>query len=269
MQDRDDLAVEPRNDCGRRARGHHHSVPGVRLESRQSDFIDRGQLRRRRRAPRARHRERPKLPVPHVREGRRHGREHELHLATEEIRERRRRAFVRHVNHPDPRHRVEQLPREVRGRAVPGRGEVDLARPGLGERDQLLDGRCPKRRVNDEHVGRRRRERHRREVPDRIEGHLAEEARVDRERSRRAHQQRVAVGGALRDDVGADVAARAGPIVDQHLLREALGELLRDRARDDVGAAARRESDDEANRLGGVGLRRGRVRRRCRERGRQ
>ena len=112
--------------------------------------------------------------------------------------------------------------------------------------------------MNDEHVGRGRGERDRREVPNRIEGHFGEEARVDRERPRRTHQDRVAVGRGLGDEVGADVAARARPVVDHDLLREALGELLRDDASDDVGAAARREGDDEADRLGGISFRRDR-----------
>jgi hypothetical protein len=44
-------------------------------------------------------------------------------------------------------------------------------------------------------------------------------------------------------------------VVDEHLLREAPGELLRDRARDDVGAAAGREGDDEADGPGGIDIR--------------
>src|SRR6266568_898056 len=97
-----------------------------------------------------------------------------------------------------------------------------------------------------------------------------EAASVTGARSGRAHQHRVSVGRGLGDDVGADIAARAGPVVDHDLLREALGELLRDDASDDVGAAARREGDDEADRLGGIGVRRrGRLRRQCRERRRE
>ncbi len=132
------------------------------------------------------------------------------------------------------------------------------------ERDQLLDGRCVKRRVNDKHIGRGGGKRHGREIAHRIEGHAREKARVDRERSRGAHQHRVAVGRRLRDDIGADVAAGARPVVDHHLLREAVAQFLRDRAGDDVGAAARRKRDDEADGLRGIGVRRGpRLRRQC------
>ena len=202
----------------------------------------------------------------------------ELHLGgairngvtKKEIGERRRGAFVRNVYEFHSRHGVEQLAREVRRRAVPRGGEVDLARPCSCERDQLLHRPRRKRRMNDQHVGCGRGERDRREILDRIEGHFGEEARVDRERSRRAHQDRVTVGRGLGDDVGADIAARAGPVVDHHLLREAHGESLRDRARDDVGAAARGKGHDEADRLRGVGIgRRGRAQRRYRERSRQ
>lgn len=55
-------------------------------------------------------------------------------------------------------------------------------------------------------------------------------------------------------------AARAGAILDQHLLAPDLGELLRHMTRRDVRTAARREPDDDADRLRGKVLRRAQLR---------
>ncbi len=60
------------------------------------------------------------------------------------------------------------------------------------------------------------------------------------------HQQRVAVGRRL-DRLGAEVAARAAAVLDHHGLADALGQLLRQRARHHVGRTARREGDDDAH----------------------
>ena len=61
------------------------------------------------------------------------------------------------------------------------------------------------------------------------------------------HEQGVAVGRGLGDDVGADDAARAAAVLDHHGLAEVFGERRHDAARDDVGAAAGRGGDDEAD----------------------
>ena len=53
-----------------------------------------------------------------------------------------------------------------------------------------------------------------------------------------AEQQRVAVGRRLRDVGGADQAARAAAILDDHRLAEQFAEPRRDHAGDHVDAAA-------------------------------
>src|SRR5262249_5298565 len=67
-----------------------------------------------------------------------------------------------------------------------------------------------------------------------------------------ADQQRVAVGQGLRDCLGGEVAAGAGPVLDQHGLAERRGEQLRDRPRHRVGGAARGCADQQLDRLGGI-----------------
>ena len=66
--------------------------------------------------------------------------------------------------------------------------------------------------------------------------------RIERE------QQCVAIGWCLRHDLRADDAAARRPVVDDERLAEPLAELLRQHAADRVGAAARRERDDQAHR---------------------
>jgi hypothetical protein len=59
------------------------------------------------------------------------------------------------------------------------------------------------------------------------------------------------VGRAFRHNLGREVAAGARAVLHHHLLAPALGELLANRAREDVARPAGREADDEAHRLGG------------------
>ena len=69
-----------------------------------------------------------------------------------------------------------------------------------------------------------------------------------------AHQQGVTVSRRLGDKVGGDGAGGAGAVLDQHRVAPDLGEALRNHPRDDVGAAAWREADQDANRFGRVSL---------------
>ena len=70
---------------------------------------------------------------------------------------------------------------------------------------------------------------------------------------------RVAVRRGVRRQLGADHAAGAGAVVDDHLLAELVAHLLRDDAADHVVAAAGRERNDQPDRpVGIIRLRRGR-----------
>ena len=85
-------------------------------------------------------------------------------------------------------------------------------------------------------------------VGDRIECELRIHARVHRERAR-DEQQRVAVCRRSGDELGADIARRARPVVDDDLLAPCFGELLAEQACEQIGAAARRVRHDPAHRL--------------------
>src|SRR5262249_48681416 len=69
------------------------------------------------------------------------------------------------------------------------------------------------------------------------------------DRSRGGHEQeRIAVGWRGNHVLDRNVRARPWPVLDVHLLAEALAEPRRHDARDDVGAAAGRESHHPADR---------------------
>ena len=59
---------------------------------------------------------------------------------------------------------------------------------------------------------------------------------IGREDAGRGHQQRVAIGRGLGDDVGADIAAGAGAILDDHRLAQRLGNSIGDDARASTSA---------------------------------
>ena len=75
------------------------------------------------------------------------------------------------------------------------------------------------------------------------------QAHVDREVAGVGDEQRLAVGRRLLHDLRGDDAARAGPVVDDHRVAEALRELVGHRARHDVGRAAGAVGNDEAQRF--------------------
>ena len=75
----------------------------------------------------------------------------------------------------------------------------------------------------------------------------------DRQRRRVRHEQRVAVGGRLRHQRGADGRAGAGLVLDDHGLAQPLGQRGRDQPRGDVAGAAGREGDDQSQRACGPG----------------
>ena len=139
---------------------------------------------------------------------------------------------------------------------------VELARLRLGQRDQFAQRLGADRRVADDHERNRREHGHRLEVLHRVERHLRVQAHVGRQRTGRAHAQRVAVGRRLRHHREPDVAARARPVVHHHLLAELVVQARHQRTHHRIGTAAGRERDDHADRLVRVvGLRQSRTRR--------
>jgi len=77
--------------------------------------------------------------------------------------------------------------------------------------------------------------------------------RRTRERGER-EKQRVAVGRALRHVIGADDAGARRAVLDHEALPEALAQMLRQDARDQVGSTAGRERHHDAHSPCGVFL---------------
>jgi hypothetical protein len=138
------------------------------------------------------------------------------------------------------------------GRARPAGTEIELARAGARQRDELLQGLRRHRRVHEENVFDGS------ETGDRGQLlHVVLQVRVERRAQRdrrRAHEYRVAVRHRLGRRCDADVAARAGPVVGHDVLTQLLAQLLAHRATDHVARRPGRKRQDEPYRLARVTL---------------
>ena len=143
------------------------------------------------------------------------------HLPADDVLQRGRAALVRHVLHLDARDALEELAGQVLRRAVAARGERVLAGIRLHQRDELGDVLRRHARIDRRACSAARaisvigtKSLHR------IVGQALVQRRVDRVRADRAADERVAVRRRLRDEVRADAAAGAGPVLDDHGLAE-------------------------------------------------
>src|SRR5262249_49559149 len=93
----------------------------------------------------------------------------------------------------------------------------------------------------------------RRDIADEIEVELIVKRYIDRVWSSR-QEQRVTVRGRTRDRLGADIASRARPVLDDEWLTEPLRQPLPHQAREDVTHAAGWKADDNAHRPRRIGL---------------
>jgi hypothetical protein len=168
-------------------------------------------------------------------------------------RDRRRRAVERTHDVErlrQPQHFTQEMP--LRPQAARGVGV--FARIGFDQCDQLFEAARRQRRIDGHKIGRGDRERHRREILVGIERQLGKQRGIHDVGAER-DQQRIAVGRRPRRLGGADIAGRAGDVLDIELLAEMLGELLRGKARENVGRTAGLERDDDADRPARASLR--------------
>ena len=163
-------------------------------------------------------------------------------------------ALVRNVRQLDAGLDREIFARDMADRADAGRSEVDLAGIGLRVRDQVADRARGIGRVHHQRGRRDADPADRLEVLARIEPDVVVERRADAERAGVDQRDHAAVGRTLGDHPHADGAARAAAVVDDDRLAERFAELVGKDARDDVGAAARRERHDHGDRARGAGL---------------
>src|SRR5262245_16437332 len=247
------------NHLARRACGCDHAVPRAGFEIRKPRFRDRRQLWRHAAALGARDGETADAPVTHVRQYDERVPEYDRYVAADDVGYRRYHAFIRYVKQVDTGLHFQELAREMRRASRAGRCVPQLARPGFGEDDELLQGFGRHRRMDRQHERRRGDHRDRREIAVQVEGDLAEHRLADGG-GRGCREQRVTVRGGARRHFDADVAGRAGPVVDEELLSHHLGQLRGNQARGDIRSRARRKVHDDAHWLQWVGLRDARAR---------
>ena len=173
--------------------------------------------------------------------------EAERNVATQQVAHRGTGAAVRHRRDLRLRHQLEQFPGHLRG--VAGRRDADL--PGLfrgqcGNFFQRLRGQARVRHRDQRNCDELRDER---EILQRPEADVLVQPRRDRQRAHVGDSQRVAIRRGFGAHRGAEVASGAGAVVDDDLIPRVLEGTGRDRPDHEVGAAARREGNDDAHRL--------------------
>ncbi len=183
-------------------------------------------------------------------------RDHELSVSRDHVEHRRRGAFIGHVHHLDFSHRAQDFRREVAAAAASCGTVVEFARALARKRDQLFDRPGGQRRVDVYHQRLHGDLGDRREILDGFIRQLAVERGID-DMTAVGHQQRIAVGRGLGDELCPDHASRAGPVLDDDLLPEAVGHFLRDDARQRIDTAAGGARHDHAHRLDRITLRGG------------
>jgi hypothetical protein len=139
---------------------------------------------------------------------------------------------------------------------LPLPGEEKLSLPGLalGVGDELLERLRGHGGMHDEHVGRSREQRDRREVPRHVERQVLEEELVHGEVARGREHQRVAIRLGARALGHADVAGSAGLVLHHHGLLPLLRELGAHGARQQVRDATGGIGHDDAHGLRGIVL---------------
>ena len=250
----EDRRVQLCHDRGRRPGRRQQAEPRCGFVARHAGFGDCRHVGQCRRALRRGDGQGAQLAGFDVADRRRHIVEHDRDVVAQQVIDGRRTALVGHVLDVDAGHLLEQFAGQVDRRAAARRAERDLAGIGLGIRHQLLDGLERLRRIGHQQVRHQRHARERGEILDRIEPQFRVQALVDGVGADRAHEDRVAIGRGARHELGADIAAGAGAVVDDDRLAKVLADELPQHARQDVGGAAGRERDDDRDGLGGEGL---------------
>ena len=166
-------------------------------------------------------------------------------------------AAIGHMHHLRAGHALEHHAGEMRRGAVALAAEAHLAGARLDVIDQFPERAHRQVLAHDHHIGHRAHQGEWNELL-RLVGELLVEALVDGQRPRRAEQQRVAVGLGLVGEIGPDVAAGAGLVLDHDRLAPSGLQLVADDAREHVVDAAAGEGHDDPHCAG----REGRLRRR-------
>ncbi len=172
----------------------------------------------------------------------------EMTLAVDRVGERGPSPLVGHMDELQADPGPQQFVGQVRTAALARRSDGDRLHLLARHRQQLLQRIGREGRMGHHHLGRRADQGDRREALHRIVLCLGVHRRIDAV-GHVSVEQRIAVGRRARDDLRAEHARRAGPVVDDHGEARGLLQLLRDQAPGEIGAAARRVRHHEADGL--------------------
>src|SRR5438876_2656807 len=239
------------DDAPRNTSRRKNSGKGARLIAFDADFIQGRHAGQQRRAPERGDGECLDTPFPDMDDGRGELVHHRLDLAAQQVGKRRAAAFVRHMQQLQVGLPHQQLDRQMVRRAVAGGSDAHLSGFCFYEGEEFLEGRGQRLRCHRQHDrhGLDRPDCH--QVPERVVGKVPEHGRPGGHRAAGAEGQRVAGGGGPHYRRGADGAAGAGAVLDDHLLAERFGERRREGAGGDVDVAAPGPRHHDAQRAGG------------------
>src|SRR5262245_42024508 len=213
-------------------------MPGCRIEADEAELGYRGDVGQARCTLASRHGQGTQRPVLDVADAGGDCAKHHLHMTGDDVLQGRSGALVRHVDDLDLGLCLEQLAGEVRRSPVAAGREVQLARIRASERDQRGERMNRQRWMNHQHVGLRGDQADRSKIPFGIIVDLLVQAGIGGEDAVVRKQQRVAVGWRAGDELRRDIAAGAGPVVDDQWLTENLLHLPGEHACQDVARPA-------------------------------
>ena len=190
-------------------------------------------------------------------------REHHVEPARHDVLQAVDQPFVMHRLHLDAVQRVEPCHGEMVDAARADRPVVELAGIFLRVIDELADIRGREIGSRHEHQICRHDARHRREVLRRVVRQLAIQKGIERVDGVGGKQPVVAVRRRFRHVLCGDDLVGAGLVLHDHLLAPGVGQLLAERAHQQIRRPASGVGDDHSDRLGWIRLR---LRERRRER---
>ena len=179
--------------------------------------------------------------------------EHRIQAVTDHIGNRTSGALVRHMRDIDPGIELEQLHGQVLRRAVARGAVVQFTRLAARQRYELLCGFHRRIHAHQQGHDAGGHQTHRHETFLGVETQTFVDRRIGHQAGG-GHQQRVTIGRRACHELGADVAAGTGLVVDHHSDAPLLREALRQGARDDVDASAGRERHHQGHRAIGVAV---------------
>ncbi len=156
---------------------------------------------------------------------------------------RRSAALVRHVRHLDAQHAAQQFGVEMMECTDPA-GTV-IEPPLLSDLDEVGDAVHRQRWIDHQDKRDAGHQRDRHQILARLVRQFLEDRGVYRHRTAGRLHERVAVGCSLGGGGGSNSGAGTGAVLDDECLTQPLLQLVRNRARDQIGAATRSERHED------------------------